>query len=247
MSTFHLADVRCLSGVPFVHAKFAARLLASGVVAVRQMHGRTLRAPGLPDEDDVQAWLQPAVAVKTRPGCTPIPSRPLPQGKDARVALAVERICRFVPQWKGLMRLPVVYHLLEQGSRSLSASSYLWPQQILLSEAAFESDEVLADLVLHEMCHQWLYLIEELWPFDKPGARRVTLPSGTENRAPREVIGAAHVAAVTVHLHRATGMPGTRTARFTEYGKGCVALLDRVNDDLTPAGRIIAHDLKEAL
>jgi hypothetical protein len=40
---------------------------------------------------------------------------------------------------------------------------------------------------------------------------------------------------------------GDRVDLFTSYGRGCLELLDELDEDLTPAGRIIAGHLKEAI
>jgi hypothetical protein len=241
-------DGTVLNGVPFVDRNFSVPRLLGGVVAVRRIHGERLNAEGLPAKDDVAAWLSPEIAVKTRPNASPVPVRPVPVARMRRIRRSIRGLADLIPSWRPLMELPVRYHLLEQSNTSLSASTYLWPQQILLSDASFDSGQALDELLVHETCHQWLYLIEELWPFDVPNARRVTLPSGTPDRAPREVIGAAHVAAATLHMYRALNVHGgDRVDLFTSYGRGCLELLDELDEDLTPAGRIIAGHLKEAI
>ncbi|MET7573385.1 HEXXH motif-containing putative peptide modification protein [Streptomyces sp. NPDC005492] len=234
--------------MPFLDRGFTVPRLFGGVVAVRQMHGARMNVEGLPAKDDLAAWLSPEVAVLTRPNASPVPARQLSVPRIRRIRRSVRELGDLVPFWRPLMELPMRYHLLEQGDTSLSASTYLWPQQILLGDAAFDNSQALDELLVHEMCHQWLYLIEELWPFDVSNARRVALPSGTPNRAPREVIGAAHVAATTIRMYQALNIhDGPRVDYFTSYGRGCLELLDQLDEDLTPAGRIIAGHLKEAL
>ncbi|WP_405985699.1 aKG-HExxH-type peptide beta-hydroxylase [Streptomyces sp. NBC_00872] len=225
--------------------------LAAAVIAVRQQHGQEMNLTGLPAADDFTGWLTPEVAVRTRPQASPVPSRPITPVRTRSILKAAAQLAGLVPAWRPLLSLPVTYRLLEVSDRSLSASTYLWPQHILLSDAAFDSQQALAELLLHEQCHQWLYLIEELWPLDLPDARRVALPSGTPNRAPREIIGAAHVAAATVRMYRAAGPNGTgateRIAFFAEYGRGCITLLDGLDSELTDTGSAVARHLQEAL
>lgn len=241
-------DVTVLNGVPFTDRNFSIPMLFGGVVAVRRMHGQKMNVTGLPVSREPGDWLTPEVAVLTRPGASPLPVRPVPADRLQRIRHSVNRLADILPHWRPLMALPVEFHLPEHADTSLSASSYLWPQHVLLGDPAFDSDEALDELIVHEMCHQWLYLIEELWPFDVPDARRVALPSGTPNRAPREVIGAAHVAAATLCMYQALGVRGgERVELFTAYGHGCLALLDELDTDLTPAGRTIAGHLKEAI
>ncbi|MFD5856068.1 hypothetical protein [Streptomyces chartreusis] len=242
------ADITVLNGVPFLERNFLVPRLLAGVVVVRQVHSRNLGVQDVPAAHDITGWLSPDSAVNTRPNATPVQVRPMPPERMRRVQRAARGLGELLPHWRQLMALPMAYHLLEKGDMSLSASTYLWPQQILLSDAAFDNRQSLDELLLHEWCHQWLYLMEELWAFDVPGARRVTLPSGTSHRAPREVIGAAHVAAVTIRMYAALGVHGgERVEMFTDYGRGCLDLLDELHEDLTPAGQKIAGKLKEAL
>lgn len=106
----------------------------------------------------------------------------------------------------------------------------------------------LREQVVHELSHQWLYLIEELWALEIHGARHTTLPSGTADRAPAEVLGAAHVAAALIRMYRAsTTAPAARLARLADYGSGCLELLGVLDNDLTDAGHSVARRLKEAL
>ena len=78
---------------------------------------------------------------------------------------------------------------------------------------------------------------------------RLTLPSGTRDRAPSEVLGAAHVAAALARLYATAGGPGaeSRISALTAYGQGCLDLAQAASADLTEAGTTIAQRLKEAL
>lgn len=243
-------DLDVLGGVPFINDEFAVPQLSAAVVAVRQRHGRALGCDGLPAPTDFAAWLAPETAVQTRPDARPVPSSPVSEPMGGMIRDAAEGLAVLIPPWRPLLALPVHFHLLEVTDPSLSASTYLWPQHVLFSLSAFSGRQALRELLLHESCHQWLYLLEELWPLDVPDARRVALPSGTSERAPREVIGAAHVAAATVRMYSAG--PHSRGSReridfFTEYGRGCLALLDGLDEDLTDTGRAVARHLQEAL
>jgi hypothetical protein len=73
-------------------------------------------------------------------------------------------------------RRPLV---LRGDSGAVSASSYRWPQHVLLADAAFTSARELREQLVHELCHQWLYLMEELWALNAQGADLIVLPSGT--------------------------------------------------------------------
>jgi hypothetical protein len=99
------------------------------------------------------------------------------------------------------------------------------------------------------MSHSSLTDREDIWPLDRPGSARLTLPSGTNGRAPAEVLGAAHVAAALIRMYAAAGGPGasSRICTLTAYGKGCLDVAQAASPDLTEAGTMIAQRLKEAL
>ncbi|MGP3921232.1 aKG-HExxH-type peptide beta-hydroxylase [Nonomuraea sp. 10N515B] len=105
--------------------------------------------------------------------------------------------------------------------------------------------------VTHELCHQWLYMIQEAWRLAREGAEQLVLPSGTADRTPSEVLGAAHVAAALVRLHRidpagADLQHAADHIRYlVHYGRGCLSLLDGIGD-LTDAGRALAQRLAPA-
>lgn len=241
--------IAALGGLPFLRC-FQPQLLIPAVVAVRRMHGERLGAEDLPAREDIPRWLTPETAVATRPGARTVESLPMPAMEQQQIEETLLALADAVPDWRRLLSLPVVYRLLLPQDRSLSASTYLWPQHVLLSRHGITTELGRAELVLHEMCHQWLYLIEELWPLDVEGARRVTLPSGTPDRAPREVIGAAHVAAATIRLHRSRAAgctDGGRIALLAAYGQGCLELLDGLGSELTDTGHTVIRYLKEAL
>ncbi len=102
---------------------------------------------------------------------------------------------------------------------------------------------------MHELAHQWLYLIEDIWPLGAPGAARLTLPSGTRDRTLPKVLGAAHVAATLIRLYGTAGGPhaATRISGLARYGQGCLEIAQGAAADLTDAGHQISQRLKEAL
>jgi hypothetical protein len=237
--------VSMLHGLPFIDDGFGSPILLAGAIAVRQ---RAALTAGLCVEGSVPAderWLLPERAVQMRPGAKPIPHRALTCGQRTMIADAIDRLRTEMPAWGPLFNLPVRYVGMEESSAAISASSILWPQHILLGMAAFETRNEVREQLVHEMCHQWLYLVEELWPLEPPGARRLILPSGTPDREPREVLGAAHVAAALVRLYRAVGADD-QIQMLLDYGRECLALLDE-DTDLTDTGRFVAQRLKEAL
>ncbi len=181
-------------------------------------------------------------------GHGPMPALPLPPRHHEQVTTTLAGIAALIPAWEQLARLPVRYAALYPANGAISASSTAWPQHILLADDAFATGAELREQLVHELAHQWLYLIQAIWPLDIPGAPLLTLPSGTRGRTPAEVIGAAHVAAALLRLYRTdqTGQAARRAAVLSGYGTACLDLAGAAAADLTTTGILIAQRLKEA-
>jgi hypothetical protein len=237
-----------LHGMPFLDGAFASRRLLAIIAAVR--HGAAVRQglAGSLSRKQAEAWLAPARAYLVNAGPTPMPAQPLRAAHKQQIAGVLARLSAGMPAWAPLLSLPVRYARLHPDGGAISASSRDWPQHVLLADEAFASDAELREQLVHELAHQWLYLVEDIWPLDRPGAARLDLPSGTRGRAPAEVLGAAHVAAALARLYTSTGGPGAsdRISTLTAYGQGCLDLTQAASADLTEAGTTIAHRLKEA-
>lgn len=241
-------DLAGLNGMPFLDDDFASRRLLAVIAAAR--HGAAERqglAAGVP-RHQAEQWLAPARAYLVNAGPTPMPAQPLRPARKGQVTQALAKLAAVMPAWAPLLSLPVRYARLYPDGGAISASSRDWPQHVLLADDAFASDAELREQLVHELSHQWLYLIEDIWPLDRPGAARLTLPSGTRDRAPAEVLGAAHVAAVLARMYAAAGPgAGARIEQLTAYGQGCLELAHAASACLTEAGTTIAQRLKEAL
>jgi hypothetical protein len=240
-----LAD---LDGLPFLDDRFAARRLLAITAAVR--FAAACRR-GLADGAAVQqaaAWLAPARVFMLSTSTTPLPARPLTAARKQQVTNTLATLGTGMPSWQMLLGLPVRYARLYPANGAISASSRDWPQHVLLADETFATSRELAEQVLHELAHQWLYLIEDIWPLQHEGAATLTLPSGTRDRSPAEVLGAAHVAAVLIRLYRqaAAGQSASRVGALTAYGTGCLDLAGAASGDLTEAGTLTAQRLKEA-
>jgi hypothetical protein len=238
-----------LHGIPFLDDEFASRRLLAVIAAAR--HGAAIRQGlgGSVLREQAEVWLAPARAYLVNAGPTPMPAQPLRAARKQQIADALTALAVGLPAWAPLLSMPVRYARLYPDGGAISASSRDWPQHVLLADEAFVSDGELREQLLHELAHQWLYLIEDIWPLDRPGAARLTLPSGTRGRAPAEVLGAAHVAAVLCRMYTTAGGPGAkaRISALTAYGQGCLELAQAASTDLTEAGTTIAQRLKEAL
>ncbi|RCG33334.1 TetR family transcriptional regulator [Sphaerisporangium album] len=244
--TYDLSDpLALLGGLPFLDEEFAAKRLLAAVAAARHVTAERQGKAGRITDNALETWLAPSGALLLGGG-QPIPAIPLAPVQKDQVNGALTELGSLIPTWTALTTLPVRYACLHVPNGAISASSRAWPQHVLLAEDAFATPLELREQITHELAHQWLYLMEELWRIELPSARPVTLPSGTANRSPSEVLGAAHVAAVLTRLYAEAGdAPEGRLERLAAYQAGCLALLDQIADDLTDLGRDIARHLKE--
>jgi hypothetical protein len=244
------APVLCdLGGMPFLDGGFASRRLLAIIAAARHGAAEKLGLAGGLSRQQAEAWLAPVRAYLVNAGPTPMPAQPLRAARRQQITDTLAALTADMPVWAPLLSLPVRYARLHPDSGAISASSRDWPQHVLLADDAFATDAELREQLAHELAHQWLYLIEDIWPLDAPGAARLTLPSGTRGRAPAEVLGAAHVAAVLTRMYATVGGPGaeSRISALTAYGRGCLDLAQEASADLTEAGTMIEQRLKEAL
>ncbi|MBC6457093.1 aKG-HExxH-type peptide beta-hydroxylase [Actinomadura sp. HBU206391] len=240
----HLADpLALLRGMPFLDDAFNWKRLLAAAAAVRHVEAEHEGATGKVTSRNTEAWLTPA-RVHVLRNSPPMPAAPLTSTCRAMVDVELQAAAATIPAWDPLIQLPVRYALLTPDKGAISASSRAFPQHVLLAEAAFESGPVLREQLVHELAHQWLYMIQEVWALERAGAEPVTLPSGTSGRSPSEVLGAAHVAATLIRMYRTGGgAPPSRIDALSAYGIGCLNLLTA----LTDTGLQIARRLKEAL
>jgi hypothetical protein len=237
-----------LRGAPFVDHAFTSGNLLAVVAAARQLEAEgagmstASRRTGLA----AQEWLMPSRVLLLRPEETPMPAAPLRRRNKAMIDDVVNRLSAELPEWESLLTLPVRFALMRPANGAVSASSRAWPQHVLLADDAFGSEVVLREQLVHELAHQWLYLVQEVWAFQKVGGHNLTLPSGTGGRSAAEVIGAAHVAAALCVMYTTVGgAPSGRIDHWGWYGTGCLELLTAVDTDLTEAGRQVARRLRE--
>jgi hypothetical protein len=232
-----------LGGMPFLDDTFAWKRLLAAVAAVRHVEAERKGTTGGLTSRDAEAWLAPARVYMLR-NSPAMPAEPLTSTRRAMVNAELQAAAATVPAWEPLVRLPVRYALLTPDDGAISASSRAFQQHVLLAEAAFASGPVLREQLIHELSHQWLYMIQEVWALEQPDAELVTLPSGTSGRSPSEVLGAAHVAAMLIRMYQAdSDARPDRIAGLTVYGAGCLDALT----GLTDTGVQIARRLKEAL
>jgi hypothetical protein len=238
-----------LDGVPFLDDRFASRRLLAIIAAARHGTAERLGLAGGLSRQQAEAWLAPARAYLVNAGPTPMPAQPLRVARRQQITDTLASLAAGMPTWAPLLSLPVRYARLYPDGGAISASSRDWPQHVLLADDAFATDAELREQLVHELAHQWLYLVEDVWPLDTPGAARLTLPSGTMGRAPAEVLGAAHVAAALTRMYATVGGPTaeSRISTLSDYGNGCLELAWAASADLTEAGITITQRLKESL
>ncbi|WP_219505286.1 aKG-HExxH-type peptide beta-hydroxylase [Nonomuraea ceibae] len=252
MKTTLKDPITTLAGMPFLDDGFDSGQLLAAVAAVRHVRAENLGIDGA-SHADLGAWLGPGHALLLQKNPTPMPGVPLSPDRQTAIGQVLDGLVETIPAWQPLVRLPSRFLLLDSDDGAISASCRDWPQYVLLAPAAFAHRRELREQVTHELCHQWLYMIQEVWRLAEEGAEDLILPSGTADRTPSEVLGAAHVAAALVRLHRtdpAGAHPQTTADHIRyllDYGRGCLSLLDGIGSDLTEAGRAIAQRLKEAL
>jgi hypothetical protein len=238
-----------IGGLPFLDDGVQTGKILSAAAICRRTEGAGHSGPAAATE--YGRYLDPAIVLAIRAKSSPalLPGRTLTPVYDELVRAALHNLGEAVPAWNPLLGLPVRFLELWPPTGAISASCWAWPQHVLVAAQAFADPIELREQICHELCHQWLYLIEEAWPLQHPGAEHRILPSGTADRSPAEVIGAAHVAAALTRLYQAVPVPGgaARLEELRRYLGGCLDLLDTATADLTPAGHQITHRLKEVL
>lgn len=229
--------------VPLLHDDYPYGRLLAAVTAARRFRvsspaARALEAVVRPDP------LAPHYGVE--PPDESVYARLGPEVARA-VQLQLEEIVRAVPAWRQPLSIPIEYRYLPESSEAVSASNPATPQVIFLGRQTPASATELREQLVHEICHQWQYLIEEIVPLEVPDQARVhSLPSGTSERSPREVLGAYHVAATLIRFYKVLG-EGSQVVALGEYADGCAAMLKELSEVLTPAGQDVVELIRETL
>ncbi|MGV9679182.1 aKG-HExxH-type peptide beta-hydroxylase [Nocardia sp. NPDC003482] len=223
---------RLASQVPFLDTPCNTGPLIAAVIASRCWTLKRQEIGDLPEHTDLEFWLRPLTGCRARSNSV---GPELPECTDRQheqIGDALRFVIDTKPHWASFFQLPVRFLQLPTDSRAISSSAPHWPQHIMLAPAAFASDEELREQVVHEFCHQWLYLLEEVCPLEKAeAARDLTLPSGTTERSAREVIGAAHVGLALADLYDDCGQPH-QAAILRGYATDCLTVLDEHAADL---------------
>lgn len=236
-------SLQSLGGLPFVSTNFDTGRLASAVVAVRSIRAQRLNAC----LDGGINWFDPVTACLTRRPLVPLLLDRLSEAYDEAITQAIDSLMTLFPVWRPYFALPIRYCAMPSELSGISGSIIDYPQHIMLSDETLHDVTELPGQLLHEMCHQWLYLVEELWPLQTSESVLIELPSGTPDRQPREVLGAAHVAVALAMYHRELSDRHPGVGLLVDYARKCLVLLDEAADFVTLHGAQCVGTLKGIL
>lgn len=214
-------------GWPFLDSTFAPNVLLAAAATCRRELARD-QGPRDIQELSIQDYLSPHVAIRVRQNSSGIalPCCPLDDNQRDAVSSAIDSINSAAPSWRPLTALPCSMQFLNDDD-TISCSCFSYPQHIFLGARAFRSKEALCEQVLHELCHNWTYIIEEMTPLCEAGTSNTyTLPSGTSNKYLTEVLGAAYVGSVLIRWYQRFDEPTAhnRIAHLASYVSGCLEI-----------------------
>jgi hypothetical protein len=229
-------------------AAFARTHLLQSVAKVRQQRDQDSGQSVL----DVDSYLNPLIAREiystVEDGNTFTDGAVEAAGPLLRgIERARGKICRVLPEWREYFSLPVRLMALDT-QVYFGYSCLAEPQHIYLGSISdqLRDEELLLENYLHEFAHLWLYLLQELSPFQSPHAETTyTLPSGTAGRSLTATIDAAFVASVLRHYYARLGdIP--RRRELSAYIGGCLMAI-RGDSQFTAAGQDVCLRLATLL
>ena len=250
--TKRMPDPTALTSVPLLGLSYPYVQLMTLVACVRR-YRKTGDAEAASKSKDLSIEFVPEQAVATYSGHNNqvgLPLKRLPLEMNRQAESALHEIVDAYPAWIGALSLPIRFCILDRAG-AISASADALPQHIFLSAEAFETATQLREQVLHELSHQWLYLLAEVSPLDaKPSFSSFSLPSGTSNRKASEVLGAAHVAINLLTVNQRSPdlleFPTRRVDELKSYLRDCFSTLEQSSDHLTATGEMAFDSLCRA-
>jgi hypothetical protein len=231
-------------GFPFVDPSFNPSRLLAAVSCVRVTaetleadRQKTLTIPELADTIQPHGrWFAQQEIPEVITCCRDVSS-----GEMRAINEALSSIVTACPDWKALTLLPIRFMAMPD-NEMISASLPDYPQHILLSASAFVTSHELREQILHELAHNWLYLVVCLSPIVTSQTRHFKLPSGTEYDKPLFLLGAAHVTCTLLLYYRRTKPSNpTRLSELATYLNGCLETLANNDDILTEQGRALTE------
>lgn len=237
-------------GIPFLDEEFQPQRVLAAVATLRiqRLKGKLCDLSAQFDKANPQQVLTPAYArqiYKCEPKDIGLHCKKPSPTELQKIRQAESTIISVCPTWKPLVSLPIEFLKLTDSTHGISASVDVLPQHIFLSDQAFITDDELCEQILHELCHNWMYLISEVWKLHWTGTKvYVTLPSGTSEITPSKLLGSMHVVTVLIKFYDARklfiGKPGRD---LTGYRSGCAELISAIENCFTDAGREVASRL----
>jgi hypothetical protein len=239
------SEILCeINGLPFVHPMFNSIKLLTIVAVLR----KNIEGGDLP----LTTYLQPDFAttlynrhVEGAPAFPP--HQELSNAEQIMLAEAKSNLKALLPEWIGLLDLPVKIHKLL--TQQVSLTNPVLPQQMFLGEAAFTSITDLEESLVHELSHIWSSLIAEIYDFQLKGSSNdYILPSGTGGKNPRGVLLACLFAVSAVNYHQRLLASGSLRARperldyLHQYFLKSLATL-QASAELTEIGKLITSRL----
>jgi hypothetical protein len=232
-------------GLPFLDNSFSAERLLAAIACHRHLE---LVEEAPLNGDRARQLLLPAFAraLRAQAGVNaPIGPTHAPDARQSSMlSAALRMIAGARPDWQPLVDLPVRIRIAV-ASNAISFSTNAYPQHVFLSEEAFSTRAELQEQLIHELCHNWMYLTEEFSKFSRESSRSLTLPSGTAGRSPSELIGATHVALTLVNWYAgiSSRIAQERLRQLSQYASGCCTLLRSMPDVFTPDGQVVVAAL----
>lgn len=212
-------------GWPFIDNNFNAEAAFSATVALRAYRSAELGLSG-----KLPLWEPTIGAGLFSEKGKNIPSRSADAKEKRSVKRALQRITLIMPEWSQLLRLRVEIKTLE-ADQWISCSSPNWPQHIFLQPYVYTDEGQLCEQLIHELCHNWIYLLSEGWrlahPDDQP---QYVLYTGTARKYAWEVLGASHVAAALIRWYTKFDEPWaqSRCLYLGNYLRHGLKVIDRV-------------------
>ena len=224
-------------GWPFIDQSFSPNRLLAGVACMRRH--KDVSSGSNPKILETYVSAPPILYPSDAPSDPQLHSRNPSATELEKIALALKTISERAPHWAALLELPISYRILS-GSSAISSSTAAYPQHVFLHPKALTSIAELEEQLIHELCHNWTYLVEELRPLGvvRP-AHTFILPSGTSNKTEIEVLCAGYVAATLMiwySIQKDFGASEKRCQSLRAYFDGCTQLLPVAGSDLSEHG-----------
>ena len=230
---------------PFIDEDFCPKRLIAAVLVSRNHRFIKIETTQI---QTLKILLSPAIQeVFLANDSSLIYSQPMTESDLKLIKSQISFIREIKSSWYSLFSLPIRFRYISTPG-VISCSSPSYPQHIFLDREAFKSFEELREQLLHEFCHNWLYLFQEVVPLTFVQKNvRFTLPSGTANRTAEEVLGAAYVAASLIAFYSSSldskwfenkQISIRRIVDLSNYLEICINKLDSLNNSrlLAPVG-----------